>query len=445
MCSYQRIFWSVLVLGLLFVVGQGIACNVGVPGNNDPENAGDSGIILDAPTHAEHTSDELPKPEPTTEPIRDVLPAEEPIIEQIAQDTLLSEPTIDAGTAEPIVPDQAQLPDLSEPDLTTPEPMIEPVPETSPQESVSIPEQTTTPDYTKQGPLKSKTASTIKYNMPATTGCSGSLCTVSIYVTYPDAPGTGNYRPPYPLAIFSNGFLLGADRYPSYANMLATWGYVALRWDTNGENLLSNVTHKALGAFVVELINWADAQNKNASSPLHSLIRTDKVFVIGHSRGGKINVLAAQNDTRIAGIFGIDPVNASPRSGTDYPSALTNMSKTNAPLAVTGADKGGQGLQPCAPTNDNYAKFYDAASSPAWELLLLETGHMQFLDSRTGCIPCWPCTNGSTPDATVRQLTQTAMIAWAEKTIRNADISLYTTGKWIQEQISKKLAKSRTK
>ena len=37
--------------------------------------------------------------------------------------------------------------------------------------------------------------------------------------------------PPYPLAIFSGGFLVPAARYLSYAEHLASWGYVVLLYD----------------------------------------------------------------------------------------------------------------------------------------------------------------------------------------------------------------------
>lgn len=333
----------------------------------------------------------------------------------------------------PVIPDRPTQPDAP----VVPEPLPEPmVKETTPDKAGD--------DVSQAGPLQVKTLAAMSHTMPSSTGCSGGLCKVSILVSMPSGQGSGGRVFPYPLAIVSNGFLTKASFYKSYAERLASWGYVVLRWDTNGENFLNALKHDVLGKMVVELINWADAENKKPQGSLSGLVSVGKVFVVGHSRGGKASALAAQADARIAGFFGIDPVDSNP-PGQSGVSAVAQMAKVKAAVAVVGADKGASGLQACAPANDNYEKFYNASPGVAWELLLNETGHMQFLDTQTGCLSCLACTKGSTADAVVRAITQTAMVAWAEKSIRGMNVDRWIKGSWVQDLVNKGQLKTRTK
>ena len=107
------------------------------------------------------------------------------------------------------------------------------------------------------------------------------------------------------------------------------------------------------------------------------------VYLLGHSRGAKVACLAAAADTRVAAVCLIDPVDNTVYAplGPGFPSAADALRGVGRPLpvAVVGASLGGD----CVPTGSNYERFFDAAPGVAWEVVIANAGHFQFLDSQT--------------------------------------------------------------
>ncbi|MBK06061.1 MAG: hypothetical protein CL920_36040 [Deltaproteobacteria bacterium] len=378
----------------------------------------------------EKTVTESTKEATQQEPSQQEPNQQEPTQQEPTQDT-----EADAGMEAP-QPDNTTTPDTTEVEKT---PIPEPQKDAAPADVPASSE-----DYTQQGPLTLAANTQASPTLPTSTGCSGSKCKVFLNIDMPSA-GNTTRKAPYPVIIFSNGFLLKAERYKTYAERLAKWGYVVVRWDTNQESAFSALAHNVLGKMLVAIVDWLDAENKKAGSALAGKLDMSKLMVAGHSRGGKISALAAQSDARIKAIFGIDPVDSAPPGQTNTHSAIKNMNKTSAPFATVGAGKSAGGFQPCAPAADNYEKFFNAATTKAWEIFLPEAGHMQFLDSQSGCFSCLACSSGSLQDKEVREITQVALIAWAESTLRGADISTYISGSWIQTLTQKGTATSRSK
>lgn len=108
----------------------------------------------------------------------------------------------------------------------------------------------------------------------------------------------------------------------------------------------------------------------------------------------------------------------------EYPSATANLSSMTPPLlpriysppplAILGSALGGD----CVPSNSNYALYYEAAPGAAFEAVLSDAGHLQFLDSRGSNLLDAVCAAGPVADGTVAEISKALMVAWAEATLR---------------------------
>lgn len=139
--------------------------------------------------------------------------------------------------------------------------------------------------------------------------------------------------------------------------------------------------------------------------------------MIGHSRGGKISVLTAVEDPRVKAVFLLDPVDVTVYApvSTDYPSAVEKLKNSGKfgrylPIAVVGSGRGGD----CVPKESNYELFFSATAAPAWEAVIQDAGHLQFLDSRGGNAMDLVCAAGKVSDGAVGELSRAMMVAWGE-------------------------------
>ena len=76
--------------------------------------------------------------------------------------------------------------------------------------------------------------------------------------------------------------MVESRQYQSYADRLASWGYVVLTYD-KVENVTSNRNDVVTACFIKDLIDWAAS-----SAALGPITDTSRVLLCGHSRGGKV-------------------------------------------------------------------------------------------------------------------------------------------------------------
>ena len=160
---------------------------------------------------------------------------------------------------------------------------------------------------------------------------------------------------PWPLAVISSGFLVGSDQYRAYAERLASYGYVAVLYD-KVENINSTINDEVSSLFVTEIINWC-----SASPIFQGNLKTEEVYLIGHSRGGKVSLLAAEADDRVGAVLLLDPVdsNSYAPEGPGYPSAIRQMGRLSRglPIAIVGGGRSGD----CIPQSSNYERFFEGS------------------------------------------------------------------------------------
>lgn len=269
--------------------------------------------------------------------------------------------------------------------------------------------------------------------------CVGDKCLLRISVFYPRG-GTriAGIGPPYPLAILSPGFLVSSDSYQSYAERLASWGYVCILYDKR-ETVNDPVNDDVTVRLLRELIDWA-----TTDPALSKLCDTKDVFLVGHSRGAKVSTLAAVSDPRVKALALIDPVDNTQYAplGPGYPSATQALKSLRMRAAHPTMDgRGGGPLGPlpiviigagvasdCVPLPANYDAFYQAAPGAAWTVVIEDAGHFSFLDSPT-MLQAAICTPGLASGPAVRAATQAMIVAWAEVVFRGRAMQPSTSGR----------------
>jgi pimeloyl-ACP methyl ester carboxylesterase len=245
----------------------------------------------------------------------------------------------------------------------------------------------------------------------------GSAGNVAGSVYSPSMDGATPAAGPFPLVIVSSGFQLARAQYRIFCEHLATHGHVCVTHE-----YASSGNHQAKAREIGAIIDWALA----AASGLSTRVSPQAIGVAGHSLGGKVSINAAILDPRIKAVVGWDPVDALPPFGNDGSMSVTPemMGNLRVPLALLGEltdASGGVGGMSCAPSADNYQRFFAAAcEAPAvLEVTIAMADHMDWIGDRGSCgLACLACSNGQTADTVVHGITKRVTAAWFLRHLR---------------------------
>lgn len=214
---------------------------------------------------------------------------------------------------------------------------------------------------------------------------------LSLLVTGPsdDGKALSMKDAPYPTVILSPGFSIPAANYNSYAQRLASHGFVVV-----AQTYRSAGNHPQNRDDTVKLVSWLLAPSGPDAARLAGRVDPMRIGATGHSLGGKVTFLAAAADPRIVAALGIDPVNSNPPIGGVGADAITPLGAYRGATGFLGETTNSMGIAACAPAADNYQKFYAKAPSPSFATTFVAANHNDFVDQQ-GCAVCGICFGGN--------------------------------------------------
>ncbi len=210
------------------------------------------------------------------------------------------------------------------------------------------------------------------------------------------------------VAMILPGFLIEPSQYDSYAEHLASHGYVAMIVNLPGGVGNNRRTHVEMAADVGFALNWLDTQDESRLPGIDVF----NVFMAGHSLGGKIGLLRATEDERIRAFVALDPIDSSPYDTPDYPSVTPElMGQLDIPIAFVGETVNNE---TCAPEAQNFDAYYQAATGPALKVHALTANHVSWLDDPECGALCNACADGTDDPAITKRMTRGLMLAFFE-------------------------------
>lgn len=237
-----------------------------------------------------------------------------------------------------------------------------------------------------------------------------------VYV--PNRPQDG----PFPVVVFVPGFQTDSGSYRRTIERIASHGFVVVRCDP--PDPLIGVDHREMAADVSAVLDWV----LGTGSPAAGVADPARIAAMGHSLGGKVATMTAFLDARIGALLALDPVNGGGPSGyaDSRPDIVPDqVTPLTIPMGFAGETTNGTGslLSPaCAPTDQNFQTFYEAAVNAPWvaEWTFAGADHMDFLDVEECNWTCRAaCAQGSAAPEAVVAGTRTLSVAFLRHALKD--------------------------
>jgi pimeloyl-ACP methyl ester carboxylesterase len=200
---------------------------------------------------------------------------------------------------------------------------------------------------------------------------------------------------PYPPAVINHGFQLPASQYTWLAEHLASHAYLAVLNDYPAPAFPGR-DHADIARDHADVVAWLVAEG---DARLQDRVDGTRVAMLGHSMGGKTGILAAlSNPGLVQVLVGLDPVDA--RTPSVAPELMGGLTVPLLLLGETWSGENGLLGQYCAPLEDNYQQYYQAAPTglPVLEVTFPQAYHMSWLNNPSCGLTCSACTANPAAD-----------------------------------------------
>lgn len=221
---------------------------------------------------------------------------------------------------------------------------------------------------------------TITFNDPTRAGGFGSgggagrqIQTEVYYPSYSAGENTAIATfPDFPVLVFGHGFAMGWDAYQNMWEHLVPQGYIMAFVRTEG-SLIPSPSHSDFGQDLALVSTKMLALNNTAGSPFNGKVK-QKSVIMGHSMGGGATMLAASNNTNIAGIVGFAPAETNP-------TAIGVCGNISVPALIFSGSSDG-----VTPPAEHHIPIYQGIASTCKSFVSITGGaHCYFANSNFNC------------------------------------------------------------